>query len=101
MVQVSGCSECPSLLLLMKGSRDSTCVRYEQVYDLLGVVVKLKKEMKRLRDEEIPHSDAASVLSSLSKGRQFKGRGGVETGPRSESRATPIPTCLSSPSAPA
>ena len=45
VVQVSGCSECLSLLLLVNGSRDSTCMRCEQVDDL----VKLKEEMERLR----------------------------------------------------
>lgn len=33
----------------MKDSRDSTCVRCEQMNDLLSVVVKLKVEVKRLR----------------------------------------------------
>lgn len=47
-VQVSVCSECLSLLLPLKGSRDSTCMISEQVVDLLCVVVELKKEVERL-----------------------------------------------------
>ena len=48
-VQVSGCRECLSLLLLVKGCRDSTCVRCEQVGHLLSVVGGLKEEVERLR----------------------------------------------------
>ena len=48
MVQVFVCSECLSLLLPLKGGRDSTCMRCEQVVDLLSVVVELKEEVERL-----------------------------------------------------
>ena len=48
-VQVSGCGECLALSLLQEGSRDTTCVRCEQVEDLLSLVVELKEELKRLR----------------------------------------------------
>ena len=39
---------CLNLLLLEKGGRDSTCVRYEQVDELLSMVAALK-EVERLR----------------------------------------------------
>ena len=48
-VQVSGCRECLALSLLQEGSQDTTCVRYEQVEDLLSLVVELKGEAERLR----------------------------------------------------
>lgn len=47
--QVSGCSEYLSLLLLVKAGRDSTCIKHEQVDDLLSTMVKLE-EVKRLRN---------------------------------------------------
>ena len=40
---------CLNLLLLEKGGRDSTCVRYEQVDELLSMVAALKEEVDRLR----------------------------------------------------
>ena len=48
-VQVSGCRECMSLLLTSEGSRDTMCVRCEQVDDLLSLVAELKEEVERLR----------------------------------------------------
>ena len=48
-VQVSGCGECPALSLLQEGSRDTACVRCEQVRDLLSLVLELKEEAERLR----------------------------------------------------
>jgi len=48
-VQDSGCSECLSLLLLVKGNRDSTCMKCEEVDDLLSMVVKPKEEVEKLR----------------------------------------------------
>ena len=36
-------------MLRVKGSRDSTCVRCEQVSDLISVVVNLKEDVERLR----------------------------------------------------
>ena len=48
-VQVSGCGECLALSLLQEGSWDTTCVRCEQVEDLLSLVVELKEEVERLR----------------------------------------------------
>ena len=48
-VQVSGCRECLSLLLPTEGSGNSTCVRCEQVEDLLSMVAELKEEVERLR----------------------------------------------------
>ena len=49
VIHISSCSEYLSLLQPVKGSRDSTCMRCEQLDDLLSVVVKLKVEVKRLR----------------------------------------------------
>jgi len=51
-VQVSGCSECLSLLLPEKGSRDFTCMRCQQIGDLHIMVVKPKEEVERLRVSE-------------------------------------------------
>jgi len=48
-VQVSGCRECLSLLLPTEGSGNSTCVRCEQVEDLLSMVAELKEEAERSR----------------------------------------------------
>lgn len=48
-VQVSSCSKCLSLLLLMTGGKNSTCVRCEQMDDLLSMVAKLKEEVEKLR----------------------------------------------------
>ena len=48
-VQVSCCRECLSLLLPGEGSRDSTCVRCEQVDELLSLVVEHKEQVQRLR----------------------------------------------------
>lgn len=36
--QVSGCSECQSLALEVQGDRDNTCIRRDQVNDLLSLV---------------------------------------------------------------
>ena len=44
-VQVPSCSK----RLPVKGGRDFTCVRCEQVDDLLSMVVKLKEEAERFR----------------------------------------------------
>ena len=48
-VQVSGCSECQSLAFAVLGEGDSTCVRCDQLNDLLSLVVGLKEEVERLR----------------------------------------------------
>ena len=48
-VQVSGCSECQSLTFAALGEGDSTCVRCDQLNDLLSLVVDLKEEVERLR----------------------------------------------------
>lgn len=48
-VQVSICRACSSLLLPGESSKNSTCVRYKQVDDLLSMVAELKKEVVRLR----------------------------------------------------
>lgn len=46
-VQVSGCSECLSFLLMLEGSGDNICLRCEQVDNLLSLMAKLKEELKR------------------------------------------------------
>ncbi|KFW72624.1 hypothetical protein AS28_04863, partial [Pygoscelis adeliae] len=48
-VQVSGCRECLSLSAVAEGGRDDTCVRCDQVDDLLCLVAELKEEVERLR----------------------------------------------------
>lgn len=47
--QVSGCSECQSLALAVQWDEDNTCVRCDQVNDLLSLVADLKEEVERLR----------------------------------------------------
>lgn len=51
--QLSGFSECLSLLLPVKGSRNSTCVKCEQVSDLVSMVVELKEKVERLRSTRV------------------------------------------------
>ena len=48
-VQVSGCRECLSLALVPENSRDNSCVRCDQVNDLLSLVAELKEEVEWLR----------------------------------------------------
>ena len=48
-VQVSGCSECQSPAFAVLGEGDSTCVRRDQLNDLLSLVIDLKKEVERLK----------------------------------------------------
>lgn len=45
---ISGC-ECQSLVLAVQGSRDNSCIRCDQVNDLLSLVADLKEEVGRLR----------------------------------------------------
>lgn len=45
----SGCRKCLVLSLLQEGSRGTASVRWEQVDDLLSLVVELKEEVERLR----------------------------------------------------
>ena len=47
-VQVPDCRECLSLSILPEGSSDNTCVRCDQLDDLLSLVVELKEEVERL-----------------------------------------------------
>jgi len=49
VVQVSGCTECLNLLLLRENGKDATCMRCEQVDELLSLVVELREEVERLR----------------------------------------------------
>jgi len=46
-VQVSGCRECLRLALIPEDSRDNSCVRCDQVSDLLSLVAELKEEVER------------------------------------------------------
>ena len=48
-VQVSGCGGCQSLAFAVLGDGDSTCVRCDQLNDLLGLMVDLKEEVERLK----------------------------------------------------
>ena len=48
-VQVSGCRECLSLLLPGEDGKDATCVRCEQLDELLNLVVELREEVDRLQ----------------------------------------------------
>ena len=48
-VQVSGCQECLNLLLPGEDGKDATCVRCEQLDELLSLVVELREEVVRLR----------------------------------------------------
>ena len=47
-VQVAVCRECRSLLLPLKGGRDTTYVSCEQVDDLLNLVAELSEGVERL-----------------------------------------------------
>ena len=47
--QVSGCSECQSLAFAVLGEGDGSCVRCDQLNDLLSLVVDLKEEVKKMR----------------------------------------------------
>ncbi|GAB0208322.1 hypothetical protein GRJ2_003297900 [Grus japonensis] len=47
--QLSGCRECQSLSLGMDGSSENSCVRCDQVDDLLSLVAELREEVERLR----------------------------------------------------
>lgn len=47
--QVSGCRECQRLAFAVLGDGDSTCVRCDQLNDLLSFVVDLKEEVKKMR----------------------------------------------------
>jgi len=47
--QVSGCRECQSLTFAVLGEGDSTCVRCDQLNDLLSQVADLMQEGERLR----------------------------------------------------
>ena len=49
MVQDSGCRECLNLLLLREDGSNATCVRCEQVDELLSLMVELRQDMERLR----------------------------------------------------
>lgn len=42
--------QCPSLLLMVEGGSDATCVRYEQGNYLLSMMAELTEEVERLRN---------------------------------------------------
>jgi len=48
-VQVSGCRECLSLVLVPEDSRNNSCVWCDEVNDLLSLMAELKEELERLR----------------------------------------------------
>ena len=48
-IQVSGCRACQSLSLVMDSSSKNSCVRCDQVDDLLSLVAELREEVERLR----------------------------------------------------
>jgi len=47
--QVSGCRECHQLALEMDGSGEDSCVRYDQLDYLLGLVAELRDKADRLK----------------------------------------------------
>ncbi|KAK4826358.1 hypothetical protein QYF61_007952 [Mycteria americana] len=47
--QVSGCRECQGLSLVTDGSSENSCVRCDQVDNLLSLVAELQEEVERLR----------------------------------------------------
>ena len=47
---VSGCGGCHGLAFAVLDNEDSTCAIYDQVNDLLSLVVDLKEEVERLRN---------------------------------------------------
>ena len=69
-VQVSSCWQCLSLLLPREGSRDSTCVRCEQVDELLSLVVELKEELHRLRTIRVREQETEWWSDSLACQRE-------------------------------
>ncbi|NXS98382.1 MAP1B protein, partial [Jacana jacana] len=89
-VQASGCRECRSLAHAMRGSGDNTCVRCDQVNDLLSWVAELQDEVERLRsirecEREIDWSTHSLRESEQAKApykpgsrRGCQGRGGME-----------------------
>ena len=111
-VQVSGCRECQSLLLPREDGKDATCVRCEQVDELLSLVVELREEVERLRtirecereidwwsdslrerDVEIPPPQSVvDPLPCCSQAQRADSRGGMAAGPSSKMQATPTPT---------
>ena len=56
-VQVSSCRECQSLLLPREDGKDATCVRCEQVDELLSLVVELRDKVERLRTIRVRAGD--------------------------------------------
>lgn len=48
-VQDSRFERCLSLFLPLEGGRDATCMRCEQVGDLMNMMAELKEKVKRLR----------------------------------------------------
>jgi len=86
-VQVSGCRECLSLALVPEDSRDNSCVRCEQVNELLSLVAELKEEVERLRSIQECESEIdrwSRTLPSLMPRQQ-------EAAPRKAEN--PLPSC--------
>ncbi|KAM9663018.1 uncharacterized protein ACIBXB_016421 [Morphnus guianensis] len=86
-VQVSGCRECLSLSLVLEGSGDTSCVRCDQVDDLLSLVAELKEEVERLRSIRECERETdwwAHTLPSLGQGQQMEALQEAEV---------PLPSC--------
>jgi len=72
MVQVSDCREFLILLLLVKGSRNSTCSQLMQVDDLFSMVEVLKGEVKRLRNKRVESRiDEVTPCQTFNKGTRM------------------------------
>ena len=71
-VQVYGCSECHSLAFAVLGEGDSTCVRCDQVNDLLSLVVDLEEEVERLRSIKECEKEMGWWCQTLSASRSWQ-----------------------------
>ncbi|KAM9168439.1 very low-density lipoprotein receptor-like [Mergus octosetaceus] len=69
-LQVSSCRECLSLLLPMEGGKDTTCMRCEQVEDLISLVAELKEERSWTSGEVPDDWRLADVTRIYKKGRK-------------------------------
>ncbi|RMC09657.1 hypothetical protein DUI87_13443 [Hirundo rustica rustica] len=65
-VQISGCRESQSLVLVSYSIRDESCVRCDRVDDLLSLVVELREEVERLRSiRDFKEEIGGNTLPSL------------------------------------
>ena len=70
--QVSDYSECQSLAFAVLGEGDSTCVRCDQVNDLLSLVVDLEEEVERLRSIKECEKEMGWWCQTLSASRSWQ-----------------------------